>query len=324
VVPITLNEHLATAPEIYCGFGLPGLRIRGGIRLTTLVSRCSDQFVPKLLPHDLVHHTFYSREAISSKPAVCTIVDMIPEVLPHEFPLGDPHQGKFEMARRCGGVIAISESTKSDILRLMPGFKAKLAVIPLAVDAAQFRSLSRAPAKVMGDYILFVGNRAGYKNFDRFSEAAAAILASNEGLRLVCAGGTRLTERETLPFREAGVLQRVEHRHVTDEQLASLYRGASCFIFPSLYEGFGLPILEAFALESPIAVSDIPCFREVAGDAALYFDPKNVDSIREAITELLAHGNLRRDLIVNGSKRLAEFSWDRTAELTARFYREFV
>ena len=249
---------------------------------------------------------------------------MIPEVLPSQFPFGNPHQGKFEMARRCSGIIAISDATKADILRLMPGLRAKVVSIPLAVDVAQFRTLSQSAAQVSGDYILFVGHRHTYKNFCRFSEAAASILASNAGLRLFCAGGGRFTDSEELPFRKAGVLKRVEQRQVTDEQLASLYKGARCFVFPSLYEGFGLPILEAFSLETPVALSDTPCFREVAGNAAVYFDPEDVNSIRQTIAELLKHGGLRRASIANGTKRLAEFSWERTAELTARFYRELL
>jgi len=324
VVPISFNEYLAATPQIYRGLCHPRFYVRGSTRLTTRISRWADHVVPKLVPHDLVHHTFYSRKAISAEPAICTIVDMIPEVLPDHFTLGDPHQGKFEMARRCSGIVAISETTKSDILKFLPGLKARVVSIPLAVDVAQFRALSHSTAQVSGDYVLFVGNRPAYKNFSRFSEAAASILASYRELRLVCAGGGRLTHVEELPFQEAGVLHRVEQRQVNDDQLASLYKGARCFVFPSLYEGFGLPILEAFSLETPVALSSTPCFQEVAGDAAIYFDPEDVDSIRQTIEELLNHENLRRDLIANGTKRLAEFSWERTAELTARFYREFV
>jgi glycosyltransferase involved in cell wall biosynthesis len=324
VVPISFSEYLAATPQIYCGFSSSRFQIRGAVRLTTLASRFSDHLVPKLVSHDLVHHTFYARKAISRKPAVCTIHDMIPEVLPSQFPLGNPHQGKFEMAQRCSGIIAVSDATRADMLRLMPGLKAKVVTIPEAVDVAQFRRLSQSVAQVSGDYVLFVGYRHTYKNFSRFAEAVAPILASNAGLRLFCVGGGPFTDSEVLPFRKAGVLHRVEQRQVTDEQLASLYNGARCFVFPSLYEGFGLPILEAFSLGTPVALSDTPCFREVAGNAAVYFDPEDVSSIREAIAELLKPGAPRRELIAKGTVRLAKFSWERTADLTARAYRDLL
>ena len=147
VVPISFNEYLATTPQINRGFSSSRFHVRGAVRLTTLISRCSDHVIPKLVSHDLVHHTFYARKAISPTPAVCTIVNMIPEVLPSQFPFGNPHQGKFEMARRCSGIIAISDTTKADILRLMPRLKARVVAIPLAVDVAQFRRLSSQPPK---------------------------------------------------------------------------------------------------------------------------------------------------------------------------------
>jgi glycosyltransferase involved in cell wall biosynthesis len=169
--------------------------------------------------------------------------------------------------------------------------------------------------------VLFVGNRDGYKNFRRFSVAAAAVLATHPELSLALVGGVSLREDEQEVFSTAGVLDRVKQATVSDATLPTVYREAQLFVFPSEYEGFGLPILESFACNCPLAASRASCFPEVGGDAAEYFDPKSVDDIGHAMERVLGSSTRADELRRLGRERVKSFSWERTAALTAAVYR---
>ena len=114
----------------------------------------------------------------------------------------------------------------------------------------------------------------------------------------------------------------VSSRFVSDNQLAYLYQHALCFVFPSLYEGFGIPVLEAFASGCPVLLSNASCFPEVGGDAALYFDPYNPEEMAKTIENVVSDSNLRTQMIQRGHERVKAFSWDKTAAQTAEFYKK--
>jgi glycosyltransferase involved in cell wall biosynthesis len=247
---------------------------------------------------------------------------MIPELLPEEFKSGSPHIHKLRLVREADILLAVSETTRTDLLRLVPGLKASVYVTPLAVDSDFFGRRSRGTPVEPGRYVLFVGARRGYKNFARFAEAMTSVMRAHADVSLVCVGGGQPAEEEIDPFRRVNLHQRVHWCCPTDVELANLYGHAECFVFPSRYEGFGLTILESMAAGCPVALSAASCFPEVAQDAAQFFDPLSVDSIAGAVTELIQSSARRRELRELGFQRLRAFSWQRTAELTAQAFRE--
>ena len=169
-------------------------------------------------------------------------------------------------------------------------------------------------------YILFVGARGGYKNFTRFIEAMRKILDRRKDLHVFCAGGGAFNYEEQKNFGEyAG---RIHQGGLSDLELADAYAGAECFVFPSEYEGFGIPILEAFACSCPVVCSEASCFPEVAGKSAEYFDPLNPDDMADKILGVLDDEALRKKLIVSGRGRLKIFDWDKTAAETLKCYKE--
>ena len=175
---------------------------------------------------------------------------------------------------------------------------------------------------VPSDYVLYVGERCRHKNFRGLLPAFAHLATALPDLHLVCAGQKGFDRAELDLIQELGLADRCESVSVNDEQLTFLYQNAALLVVPSLYEGFGLPVLEAFDASCPVALSDTGSFPEIAGDAALYFDPSDVTSIEKALRKLLSDHALRQVLIHRGRERLQRFSWATTAERTAAVYKK--
>jgi glycosyltransferase involved in cell wall biosynthesis len=171
-------------------------------------------------------------------------------------------------------------------------------------------------------YILFVGHRHLYKNFNRFICAVAKLMKNDNKLHVICAGGNNFEDKEISMFRELDIENRVIQFNMNDDLLSSLYDNALLFVFPSLYEGFGIPLLESFSCGCPVACSNTSSFPEIAMDGAVYFDPKDEESIYECISEVLFDDNLKKQLVKNAYRRLESFSWEKTAKKTKEIYDE--
>ncbi|MCB0749750.1 MAG: glycosyltransferase family 4 protein, partial [Ignavibacteriae bacterium] len=169
-------------------------------------------------------------------------------------------------------------------------------------------------------YLLYVGSRKAYKNFGNFLVASKTILNEFDDIFIVCAGGGKFSKEEQYKINELGLTNKVKHFSITDQTLQYFYSNALAFIFPSLYEGFGIPILEAFASECPVLLSNTSSFPEVAGNAGLYFEPENIESIQEAIKKIITKEELRKELVSAGSTKLKEYSWEKTATQTKLIY----
>ena len=168
--------------------------------------------------------------------------------------------------------------------------------------------------------LLFVGSRFGYKNFDGFANAVVPLLNQDKDLHVHCAGGGRFAYEEHRFLQRLGVRSRFTQSDPTDEQLITLYKTARAFVAPSRYEGFGIPIIEAFSCGCPCATSDSSCFPEIAGEAAVYFDPDSPESMAEALRKILYDDIFRGSLIARGFERAKAFSWEKTAMQTVAVY----
>jgi glycosyltransferase involved in cell wall biosynthesis len=175
------------------------------------------------------------------------------------------------------------------------------------------------------EFILYVGLRGGYKGFALVLQAFASLPVSYRDLGLVCVGGGSFTTEEQAAMRRLGVASRVWQLNVVESDLPGVYAAARVFVLPSRREGFGLPVLESMAAGCPVVVADQPVSREIAGDAASFFQVGDLESLRDEIqrTVGLAEAD-RRGRALAGKARAEGFPWGRTAELTDRVYRAVV
>jgi len=312
----TNNAHAVEA-----GLGRP-LRIPGGSRgrIVRLANRTT-QIWPAA--PDLVHDTYYRpdyRAGRGAPPLAVTIYDMTPELFPELFPGGNPHANKRAFVERAAIVLCISESTRRDLLRLYGDIAAPTAVTHLAVGP-RFAPGAARPAWAPARYVLFLGVRVAHKDFRVALEAFATLAQSDPSTTLVAVGGGPFTGDETAVIDRWGLGDRVVQRDASDSELPGVFGAATAFVFPSRYEGFGLPTLEAMACGTPTVLADSSSNPEVGGPAALYFPPGDHAALATQLGRLLADEAFRAQRSALGLAQAGRFTWRRTAEATSDAYR---
>jgi glycosyltransferase involved in cell wall biosynthesis len=250
-------------------------------------------------------------------PQVTVIHDVLPLRYPAEYRLQQPYLRHYvpRVLASSAAVVVNSECTRRDVLavyRLRPD---KVHVALCGFDERRFFPDPADAPRQTDPYALFVGNVLPHKNLARLVEAFAAARARRP-FRLVIRGGGRPEHVSALRARidALGVGAHVDWQPwAGDDELLTLYRGARMLVLPSLYEGFGLPALEAMACGTPVIVSNVASLPEVVGDAAVFVDPEDVGSISAAMTRLLSDDALAKELRGRGLARARSFSWERTA-----------
>lgn len=275
---------------------------------------------------DVYHPTGYNPYLLNelrNRPMVVTFYDMIHEKLGQNNELSKDRKTlnyKQMMARRADKIISISEKTKLDIIEILNVPAEKIDVIHLASSMPVIKSESVLANVAQKPYLLYVGTRRHYKNFDTFLIAAAPLLTAYS-INIICAGSVPFSGFEVEAIRQAGITKYVHHVPISDDQLIKLYHHAIGFVFPSQYEGFGIPVLEAFSCGCPCLLSHGGSLPEVGGDAALYFDPASADSMRMTIKMLLDNSELRKTMIERGFERAQLFSWQKAVDKTLSVYK---
>ena len=276
---------------------------------------------------DIIHPTHNNATEIlpfiGNKPLVITVHDMTHELFPSSFPKNDPSsERKRIFAERADRIIAISECTKNDLVRLFHINPDKIDVIHHGNSLKLPHNHQNIHMDLPERYILFVGKREGYKNFESLAQAFSIISKEDDSLMLICAGGGAFTAKEQDFLSSLKIQNKTKQMWVTDEELAILYNRCQCFVYPSEYEGFGLPLLEAFECKAPVLCSRASCFPEVAANGALYFEPKNVSQLAELIRSVITSTSKQEELKAAGSRRLQDFSWEKCAQKTLETYQK--
>jgi glycosyltransferase involved in cell wall biosynthesis len=274
--------------------------------------------------YDVFHPTYfddYFLPYLSGKPFVLTIHDMIPERYPQYFNQERDKQiiGKKKLAPLASAIIAVSENTKSDVVNILKVPEEKVHV---AYHGCSFRSVDNPQCLMSEPYILYVGDRKCYKNFPFFVRDVAPVVERHPSLRVICTG-LEFNKDEVNLLRSFGVEDRFVYRWVrTDEEFYSLYHYARCFIYTSEYEGFGIPILEAYQADCPVLLNRASCFPEIAGDAAVYFTLKpDGSNLTDVMMQFLSMPDEElKDLKRRQRARLSRYSWQKSAEQLAVIY----
>ncbi len=275
-------------------------------------------------PPDLLFVPAHVLPLVHPRRSVVTVHDLGHLRFPEAHP---PRQRAYHTwatrwnARAARHLFADSEATCEDLVQLCGVPRDKVSVIYPAYDAARFRPISdqgrlaevRSRLGIGADYILAVGTLHPRKNYVRLVQAVATL--ANPGLELVVVGKRGWLYQGIFDqVRALGLKSRIRFLdYVPAGDLPALFCGARVFVFPSLHEGFGLPILEAQACRTPVVCSMTSSLPEAAGDGALFVDPCDVDAIAAAVDRLLRDDALRDKLVANGQRNLARFSWDASA-----------
>lgn len=322
VAPMHINEYLTASPARVLGTRARW-RPKKDRHLNALNWRASAG-IYRLRPPDLVHRTYYGQGVRTWRsPSVVTVFDMIHELYPSSFPPSDPTSAdKRRAVAMADQVICISHSTKRDLVELFDCDPAKVHAIHLGFNA-DFAAAAgeRRPAESARPYFLYVGGRSGYKNFSTFVRAYAASNRLRKECRLLAFGGGALNHEERALMQELGLQDGdVAQQSGSDHELVQQYRHAIALVYPSLYEGFGIPPLEAMSAGCPVICSNASSLPEVVGDAAVTIDPQSTEALREAMEKLLGSDVERAGLIKAGRQQVTKFSWARCATETLQVY----
>jgi glycosyltransferase involved in cell wall biosynthesis len=271
---------------------------------------------------------------LSTQKRVVTIHDALPFIYPDTSSTLDwlvYHYWLPYATRFVDQIVTDSSRSKSDIARFLGVQMERITVIPLAAGK-QFRPLPEDEVTpvlerigIQDHYILFVGSLEPRKNLINLLEAYTLLLNWSSEWNLVIVGARNFWKSESSKkFVEQHNLKSYVHflGYIPDEDLPALYNGADLFVFPSLYEGFGLPVLESMACGTPVVTSNTSSLPEVAGDAAYLVDPQNVEEIADALKHVLSDVDLANDLRSRGLERAQNFTWEKTASQTIAVYEQ--
>ena len=289
----------------------------------------------------LVHYlSHFDASFLTQCPYIVSVMDTITISAKELYSF--PQQIKYHLlhkyikrtVQRAAMVIAISEHTKKDIVKYYGIPFHKICVVPLAVDdryshhyhtsdVVNFRSKYGLP----DSFVLYVGGIDPRKNIEIIFKTMKALVATGQTCPLLAFAG-RTTEQREYPemmkiIRSLGIEHLIKFLgYVPDDDLPLLYHASTAFIFPSRYEGFGLPVLQAMAAGTPVITTNLSSIPEVAGSAALYINPDNPATLVQALQAIQTNKDLRSSLIISGKQQAAKFSWKRTADETVAVYRK--
>lgn len=317
------NNYLSSLPiDVVKGFKLSNYPPKTGRLFQAVNHYWANQKIAQWQP-DVIHETYYSMmpEPKKTLPRVITVHDMIHELYPQEFNVNDnASHWKRHALFRADHIISISQNTKNDLVELFDIKPEKISVI--YHGAKNVQPIQKGVSNNIRPFLLYVGSRNSYKNFKRFIESVARSHQLKNNFNIVAFGGGAFDSNELrlIESLKFGVGQ-VSQKSGSDNVLSELYGGASAFVYPSLYEGFGLPPLEAMAYGCPVISSNTSSMPEVIDDAAEFFNPNSIEEISLAIENVVFSPSRSTELKIKGLRRAKEFSWKKCAQETLGIYK---
>lgn len=271
--------------------------------------------------YDIFHPLFVNPYFVghTKKPVVITMHDLnhdkFPNLLPKTKVVIDKER---KVCERADAIIAISNETKLDLMKYHNIPEHKISVVYHGMD--QNLITCKQDRLHKNPYLLYIGGRNAYKNFDTFLKGFSML---KSGIDLICTGAS-FSEKEIYLMESLNVTNRVFQKFVSDEELNNLYCHAEAFVYPSLGEGFGFPILEAYRCSCPCIVSDLLCFHEVAGNAACFFDKNSPDDMAYVIDKTLSDCSKLKEMKEKGISQLRKFTWEKCAQETENVYKKLL
>ncbi len=277
---------------------------------------------------DIYHPTYYRNDLkkFKNKPVVLTVHDMIHEKFSNQFWNSKwVLESKRISIESADIIICVSENTKKDLIKFYNFPENKIKVIYHGNSLKETNELALNVLKIYNitkPYILYVGDRRGYKNFSLLLDVFRTHFSDQ--FSLICFGGNSFNSKELKTIKKFNISNKITQIKGSDYLLSSLYKNAFCFICPSLYEGFGIPLLEAMAMGCPVIASNTSSIPEVVGQAGILFDPLSRKSLINAIESLIDSESKRNELIKLGKEQEKKFSWDKMANETLGIYKSVI
>ena len=321
---ISRNADLQRLKINYWDF--PNWNFRGNAKIERIIGDIFTSFRLITSNYDIYHPTHYSNFGIKllklfrrNKQIVCTVHDMnnwvIPEHYPKKMVLRKRRQ-EFQMLHS-DLIIAVSNNTKEDIIKYYPKLHDKIVVAPHGINNSKAKPFKNLPEK----YLLFVGTRNRYKNFEVLLKAFGEIVNEFIDFKLVCVGKP-FSSKEIRLQEKLGILSFIQVHQLNNEELSYAYKNASLFVFPSIYEGFGIPCLEAMSNNCRILASDIKIFREICGDTIYYFNPNNLTELIKQLRKSLTTEENKQLQNSKYQKVLDSYTWRKSADIHYKSYKK--
>jgi len=292
--------------------------------LSNSLNKIYTNFLYNYQTPDIFHFTYFNQKYYLKKKSsyVMTIYDLIKEKF-YKEKFKSEIFNKTKYFNYMDKIICISENTKNDLIYYYNLPPELIQVVHLGVSFNKEYTLiaNGLPEK---PYILFVGDRSRYKNFKNFILAYVKSKRLKNDFDVVCFGGGSFESDEINFFKNYGVGQKIKQINGSDLELNYAYKKARCFVFPSLYEGFGLPLLESMNMDCPVICSDTSCFPEVVNNAAIKFNPSDVENIMHEIENLVYDEKKILDFITRGRNNIKNFGWKKCADETLEIYKNIL
>jgi glycosyltransferase involved in cell wall biosynthesis len=327
------NEYIKGMPEFSCVMSLLKQNLRGKYYLMDILNRPFSISKILLGSFDILHQThftpYYPSNFLRKRKLVMTMHDMNHTKFRHLYPksrIYDANRIQEEqkaLINKSDAVVAVSRSTKDDLINLWNIEADKIKVIYHGIEINESMIEDLSNFSISYPYVLFVGARNGFKNFSTFLRAFMQISDKYPDLNIVCTG-MPFTKEELIDFDQLRIKKKVHHISASEQEMHYLYSKAEFFIYPSLSEGFGMPILEAMACDCPVVLSNSSCFPEIAGDAGIYFDPENADDIAYKMERTLNDTQLKLQISHLAKQRVTGFSWKKTASEHLDLYKHLI
>lgn len=330
------NTYIQSTPWLKKKPVLKNIHFKGKLRILKAINeRTNRRYSNRILKkneQDIFHPTYYDPyflSCLNKKPFVLTVYDLTHEKFFSDSPsTRQMLDWKKKLILAADHIISISANTKKDIIEYYQVDDKKITTVYLSGGfeetdnngAGEWKKNNNIPDR----YILFVGSRSGYKNFKNFIREAAPVLIK-QNISLVIAGGGDLNTEETALINQLNLSGRyIAFSHVSDTFLSRLYHNALVFVFPSLYEGFGIPVLEAMQCGCPALLSNNSSLPEVGGEAAVYFDPFKEGALQERLSQLITDNDSRQKMIADGYQQVKKFNWEATAQGHIQVYKNLL
>jgi len=283
----------------------------------------SELIISKLNP-DVVHTTYYDEYLIKQKkPIILTVHDTIHEIFYKDFGFEKNHRPKKKMIDRADHIICVSTSTKKDLMEYYNVDEKKISVIYHGVSTNEIAK--NYSLKIEKPFFLYVGSRKRYKNFKIFLEAYCLDRSISKDFNLICFGGGSFLAEEYELFKTLNIDSTQISNFIGDDNLLTyLYQNAQALIYPSIYEGFGMPILEAMRLECPVICSNTSSMPEVYGNSCLSFDPNSKTELAQHLSKISSNNDFRNQIIQVAHQRSKLFTWEKCAKETLKVYKTLI